>query len=324
MSGSTAPDPDTAVAEFLACRPRMLGIAYRMLGTLADAEDIIQEAYERWHVVAAKQRVEDSTALLATLTTRLCIDRYRRERTRREAYPGPWLPEPVPTAVDAPLAALETERMLSLGLLRVMEHLTPLERAAFVLADAFDYRAREIASVLGRSEAHCRQLLHRARKSLASLPPEHEDVCGSVGGYQEGLRLLTALLDAVRDGNVEETERLLAADVVLYSDGGGSVAAVTRPVQGPRAVARLCIGLARQLAGPPALHYACLAVNGSASLVVHDNQSIESVIVVEHAGGRVRGAFVQRNPDKLSRLMESVPGRPTNRSPNHFQYHPDP
>jgi RNA polymerase sigma-70 factor, ECF subfamily len=303
MNGSSASRaPDASLATFLALKPRLLGIAYRMLGTRVDSEDVIQEAYERWHVVSARQPVEDPSALLVTLTTRLCIDRYRRERTRREAYTGPWLPEPVPTRVDDPLEHLESERLLSIGLLRVMECLSPLERSAFILADAFDYRAREIAPVIGCSEVHCRQLLHRARKALKALSALPEASCGGAATYREGLSRLQKLLDAVRQGNVDEAERMLAADVAMYSDGGGNVAAVRRPVRGPRAVARLLVGLARQQTVARARRYAYTPINGSPALIVYHELEVESVLVVEYIGGRVRGAYVQRNPDKLTRL----------------------
>ncbi|MEQ8689370.1 MAG: sigma-70 family RNA polymerase sigma factor [Pseudomonadales bacterium] len=299
-------EDDRSVDLFLAFRPRMLGIAYRMLGTMADAEDVIQEVYERWHGIAASDPVRDSSVLLVTLTTRLCIDRYRRERTRREAYAGSWLPEPVSTPADDPLAHLESERMLSLGLLRVLEHLSPLERAVFVLADAFDYRAGEIASVIGRTEAHCRQLLHRARKSVKPMIEAPVDARRKADNYREGLSLLGALLEALQQGNVEQAERLLAADVALYSDGGGKVAAVKRQVTGSRAVARLLVGLARQQSGSPSRHFAYRPINGYPALILYDHGEVETVMVVEHAGAQVCGAFVQRNPDKLARLTASL------------------
>lgn len=291
---------DRATERFLAARLRILGLAYRMLGTLHDAEDVVQEAYERWHGIPDREQIDDAEAFLVTVTTRLCIDQYRRERARRETYPGPWLPEPVVTSSDAPLEVLASERLLGVGLLRLMERLGPLERAVFVLSEGFDYRAREIAAVVERSEVHCRQLLYRARRRLESGGVETELRQPSAG--PDVATLLAALVDALARGAAEEAARLLAEDVTLWSDGGGEVSAVTAPVLGDRAVARLLTGLAdraRAAADPPIV----VALNGVPSLLLGSRGAIESALIPECRDGRLRALYVQRNPRKLTRLL---------------------
>lgn len=305
MSGRSEPARDPLAAQFLALRPRMLGLAYRMLGTLHDAEDVVQDAYERWYAVAATRSVEDPGALLATVTTRLCIDRYRRERTRREAQPGPWLPEPVATGRDTPFEELETQRLLSLGLLHLLERLPPLERAVFVLAEAFDYRAREIAAVVQRSEVHCRQLLHRARRRVRAEEGAALVAVSDASGNAEDPRRLAALVDALGRGAAEEAAALLAPEVSLISDGGGRVPAVSRPVHGQGPVLRLLLGLARQ---PEAasLRPLALRLNGVPALVLQADSRLESALVPAWHAQRIACLYVQRDPEKLARLAQRL------------------
>lgn len=304
MSEHPGPDSDPRALQFLALRPRLLGLAYRMLGTLADAEDVVQDAWERWSAVPATP-VEDPGALLATITTRLCIDRYRRERTRRDAYPGPWLPEPVPTDRDGPLEQLESGRLLAFGVLRLLEDLTPLERAVFVLAEAFDYRAREIADVVQRSEGHCRQLLHRARLRLRSAgPPRCDDERGPTRTGSDPVRL-EALLDALGRGAAEEAARLLGEDVSLISDGGGEVPAVRRPVSGRRAVLRLLLGLAGRV-DPGSVQLLPVRLNGAPALLIRNGQRLESALLPAWRDGRLAFLYSQRAPQKLARLARRL------------------
>lgn len=282
-------NPATAQERvFLEQRPRLLGLAYRMLGSVAEAEDVLQDAYLRWHHA---ENVDNPAGFLTTLVTRLCIDRYRRERLRRRDYPGPWLPEPV---ADAAIEA-EHDETLRMGVLRLMETLPPLERAVFVLAEAFDYRAREIAALIERSEAHCRQLLRRARDRLARrrlrepVSPAERD------------RFLTEFLHAARDGDQKRLERLLREDVALISDGGGKVAAASRPIEGQRAVSRFVLGV-RRLARGRRVDVRLLALNSAPAALVYVDGRLETAFVLEPSPRGVAEIYAIRNPAKLDRL----------------------
>ncbi|WP_046498960.1 RNA polymerase sigma-70 factor [Streptomyces odonnellii] len=214
---------DRATKEFLAARPRLFGIAYRVLGSSVEAEDIVQEAWLRWHSTDRANIVEPA-AFLTTVTTRLAINFAQSARMRRESYIGPWLPDPVDTGVDPHMGA-ERAEALELAVLFLMEKLNPVERAAYVLREAFDYPYGQIAEILETSEANARQLVSRARKHLNAergkrvSPAEHR-------------RLLEVFLAAARTGDLTVLEGLLSADVVSYSDGGGVRGASQVPVVG--------------------------------------------------------------------------------------------
>lgn len=219
-----------ALEDFLAVRPRLFGIAYRLLGSVSEAEDVVQDAWLRWQAYDHAS-VRHPPAFLATTVTRLAITASQSARARRETYVGPWLPEPVDTSADPTLGA-ERAEALELAVLHLLERLTPTERAAYVLREAFDYPYREIAEVLEISEVSARQLVSRARGHLASGRR-------NAVAPQEQRRLLEAFLAASRAGDVEALEKLFAEDVVRYSDGGGAVRAARVPVRGRRKVARL-------------------------------------------------------------------------------------
>lgn len=297
----SGPQPGPA-ASFIAARPRLFGLAYRMLGSVSESEDVLQDAYERWHRAATQESIERSEAYLTTLVTRLCIDRYKRERTRRRYYPGPWLPEPLATGEDPTQRSAEADQTLSLGILRLMESLSPLQRAVFVLAEGFDYRAAEIAEVLGRSEAHCRQLLRRARRRLATAPMPP-------AGPAERDRLLRNFVQAARDGDERALLRALAADVVMYSDGGGKAAAASRPVSGERAVSRLLLGV-RRLAGAAGFELHSAELNGCPALLVRLEGALDTAYIVETAPGGISTIYTVRNPDKLAHLREVADQEP--------------
>ena len=225
-----ADDLDEAAEVFTAVRPRLFGIAYRMLGTVSEAEDIVQDAWLRWQAYD-RSSVRTPSAFLSTTVTRLAITATQSARVRRETYIGPWLPEPVDTSADPTLGA-ERAEALELAVLYLLERLTPTERAAYVLREAFDYSYAEIAQIIEVSEVSARQLVSRARKHLASgrratVQPRQQQ------------RLLEAFLAAARAGDVATLEKLLAEDVVRYSDGGGAVRAARVPVRGRAKVVRL-------------------------------------------------------------------------------------
>jgi RNA polymerase sigma-70 factor (TIGR02957 family) len=220
---------DDALATFQAVRPRLFGIAYRMLGSASEAEDIVQEAWVRWQGTD-RSVVQDPPAFLATATTRLAINVLQSARARRETYVGPWLPEPVDTSND-PMLGAERAEALGFAVLVMLERLTPTERAAYVLREAFAYPYAQICEIVQVSEAAVRQLVSRARKHLAG--ERRREV-----SRQEQHRLLTAFLSAAKTGDLDELERLFAEDVVSYSDGGGVVRASKFPVVGRLRVAK--------------------------------------------------------------------------------------
>lgn len=220
---------DDALAVFGAVRPRLFGIAYRMLGSASEAEDVVQEAWLRWQG-ADRSAVQDPPAFLATTTTRLAINALQSARARRETYIGPWLPEPVDTSNDPTLGA-ERAEALGFAVLVMLERLTPTERAAYVLREAFAYPYPQICEIVQVSEAAARQLVSRARKHLAG--ERRREV-----SHEEQRRLLTAFVSAAQTGDLDGLERLFAEDVVSYSDGGGVVRASKFPVHGRVTVAK--------------------------------------------------------------------------------------
>jgi RNA polymerase sigma-70 factor (ECF subfamily) len=222
-------DLDHATQAFLAARPRLFGIAYRMLGIAAEAEDLVQEVWLRWQA-ADRSVVLDPTAFLVTTTTRLSINSLTSARSRRESYIGPWLPEPIDTTADPSLGA-ERSQALSLAVLLLLEKLTPTERAAYVLREAFDYAYSRIAEILSLTEANVRQLVSRARKHLASSRR-------TPSTKAEQHQLLAAFIAAAQLGDAAVLESLFTSDIVSLSDGGGVANAARRPVIGRQHVAR--------------------------------------------------------------------------------------
>jgi RNA polymerase sigma-70 factor (ECF subfamily) len=279
--------PDDALAIFEAHRPRLFGLAYRMLGAVSDADDVLQDARLRW-LAADHAAIENAEAYLVTIVSRLALDQLGSARARREVYVGPWLPEPVATApaVDA--------HDLSLAFLHLLERLSPPERAAFLLAEVFDYSHAEVAQVLGKSEAACRQLAARARAHLREERPRLVD-----GGAHA--RMLAAFVAACASGELAALERLLRDDVVVVSDGGGKVSAATRPVRGAGRAARMLVGLVRK--GGAGLVPEPVVLNGVPSLLLRDATGrIDNAIVLDVADGRIASVYIVRNPDKLASL----------------------
>ena len=283
---------DVEVDVFERVRPRLFGIAYRMLGTVVEAEDVLQDAWLRWQG-ADRDAVADPGAYLATVVTRLSIAELTSARARREAYVGPWLPEPVDTSAD-PLLGAERAEALSLAVLLLLEKLSPAERAAFVLHTAFDYPHARVAEVLETSEANARQLFSRARKHLEAARPRPVPAA-------ERARLLAAFLAAAGDGDLEALEAVLAADVVSVSDGGGRVLAARRIVEGAERVAHFLLGVlekfGRGVIPEP------VVVNGEpAVLGRRADGSPMALWTVDAGDDGIRGVFIVLNPDKLSRF----------------------
>jgi RNA polymerase sigma-70 factor (ECF subfamily) len=278
-------------------RPLMFSIAYRMLGSVTEAEDVVQDAFLRMHQqTSAGTRLESPEAFATTVTTRLAIDALRSARRRRERYVGPWLPEPLVATDDDPARRMELDETVSTAFLMLLERLSPLERAVFVLREVFEYGYAEVARILERSEAGCRQLMTRARAHIAEARPRYEP------SAEERSRLAQRFFAALQGDDMTALERLLADDVVFYGDGGGKAPAIRKPLVGAEAVGRFLLGLNRR---GRALDVVIEpdAVNGEpgARLLAGDG-SLLGVLTLHVAGGRITSIGNQINPDKLAHL----------------------
>lgn len=284
---------DEAAAAFTEVRPRLFGIAYRMLGSAAEAEDLVQEVWLRWQAYE-RAKVEHPAAFLATTTTRLAINALKSARARRETYIGPWLPEPVDTEADPYLGA-ERGEALEFAALMVMEKLSPNERAAYVLRVAFDYPYAQIASILRASEAAVRQLVSRARKRIAEgrRTPVEPDA---------QRRLLSAFLTAARSGDMEELERLFADDVASVSDGNGAHQVARRAVVGPVRVAKFLAAIATWFWD--GLEIDMAEVNGQTAAVLRRDGAVYGVITVSASEAGIDQVLWMVNHEKLTALPQ--------------------
>jgi RNA polymerase sigma-70 factor (ECF subfamily) len=275
------------------------GVAYRMLGSVADAEDVVQEALLR--LSRQERQPEEPVPWLTTVTTRLAIDHLRLARNRRETYPGPWLPEPV---VEDAGARVEREESLSQAFLVLLEQLSPVERAAFLLRDVFDYDYGAVAEIVGRQEANARQLVTRARKRLADRRPRFD------ADAERRQTLLERFLAAAEEGDLRGLEALLAQDAILYSDGGGKVKAARLPIYGAAKIARFMAGTARLRRREGRFEQALVSVNGQPGRVLRgaDGGAIVDVLAVDVADGRIQAVWLVRNPDKLAHLVSAGAG----------------
>lgn len=277
-------------------RPLLFGIAYRMLGTVTDAEDMVQETFLRWQQTP-KTRVQSAKNYLATTITRLCIDYLRSARVRREQYVGPWLPEPLLTQQD-PAAQVELADSLSIAFLVMLERLSPIERAVFLLREVFEYDYPEIAQIVGKSAENCRQILRRARQHIATERPRFPV------SHQQQEQITSQFLEASTQGNLQELLTLLTKDVTFWSDGGGRVAAALKPLQGAMKVARFLLAIQRKF--PPAARTQIFEINGLPSLLICSESGIHSVMTFEIVEGYIQTIYSVRNPEKLQRLSEFV------------------
>ncbi|MDQ2661655.1 MAG: RNA polymerase sigma-70 factor [Actinomycetota bacterium] len=286
---------DEALAVFGAVRPRLFGIAYRMLGSASEAEDIVQEAWLRWQGTD-RSVVEDPPAFLATITTRIAINELQSARARRETYIGPWLPEPVDTSADPTLGA-ERAEALGFAVLVMLERLTPTERAAYVLREAFAYPYDQISEIVQLSEAAARQLVSRARKHLAG--ERRREV-----SQEEQRRLLTAFLSAAQTGDLHELERLFAEDVVSYSDGGGLVRASKFPVVGRERVAKFIRAFHTHFWDGVAITDA--ETNGQPSVVLSRAGTTFAVVTLVSGARGIDQVLWMMNPQKLAGVTSRV------------------
>ncbi|UWS07373.1 RNA polymerase sigma factor SigJ [Phaeobacter inhibens] len=292
----TAQMKDTGTDAFLTARPRLFAAAYRMLGSVTDAEDILQDAYLRWQS-APQGKVLDTTGYLMRITTRLCLDQLKSARKQRETYPGEWLPEPVLTddATD------QLDHDVSVALLLALDALSPLERAAFLLHDIFDSSYGDVASALNRSPEACRQLATRARRKVQALrpdPPSRPD---------QGGALTEAFFRASKTGDMTALTRLLSNDVQLISDGGGKATAALNPIYGRDKVLRLLAGLARKGHHTAPDQWRLCQLNGLPAILSRGEDGILQATSLEIRDGRIARIYVTRNPDK-TRHLTSVLG----------------
>jgi RNA polymerase sigma-70 factor, ECF subfamily len=289
-------EPDEPLA---ALRPLLFSIAYRMLGAVSDAEDIVQEAFLRHQrALADGTRIESTKAYLSAVTTRLAIDHLRSARVRRESYVGQWLPEPLLTddGKEDPAAHAEQADSLSMAFLLVLERLNPVERAVFLLHDVFGYGYDEVARIVGKSEANCRQLAARARRHLDESRRRFD------ASRQEQQDLADRFFAAVADGDVDRLVETLAADVVVYGDGGGKAPQWMVPIAGVDKVSRLFAALGRQMR-ELGIRLEPREINGQpGALVLDPDDRITNVLVIDVAGGAVQTIRSVINPDKLQHL----------------------
>ena len=292
-------------ASFEPYRRRLLGLAYRMLGSMADAEDAAQETYLRWHA-ADRGKVSDPRAFLMTTTARIGLDMLTSARARREEYVGPWLPEPVvDTAALAPDSRTKLAEDLSVALLLTLDRLSPLERAAFLLHDVFDFSFSEVATTLERSETACRQLAARARAHVRAVfrprGAASRRLVRDPGMDAKHEQLISAFVAATRSGDLNGLTQMLASDVRVVTDGGGKVAAALNVLDGADRVARFLVGATRKgWRLDYTLRFA--TINGLPGLIVYGSEGLVQTGAFEIDGDVVRALYIVRNPDKLRHL----------------------
>jgi RNA polymerase sigma-70 factor (TIGR02957 family) len=287
-------------ATFIALRPRLHGIAYRMLGSVPEAEDVVQDVWLRWHGTDATG-IDNPEAWLVTATTRRAIDQLRAARTRREQYVGIWLPEPVLTDDGAtPEDLQELASDVSVAFLALLERLAPEARAAFLLREVFDEGYPEVARVLGKSEAACRQLVHRAKEQLRDERPRFEV------NQAMHASLVRSFAGAMASGDFRAMRDMLAPDAQLLGDGGGHVTSFPKPVEGGPRIAQLLF--APSIRNDRGMRIELTRVNGELAVLRFFSGALESVQTFAIANGRITAIHVQRNPEKLARLVARLAG----------------
>jgi RNA polymerase sigma-70 factor (ECF subfamily) len=288
---------DQATDTFVAHRNLLFTVAYEMLGSAADAEDVLQETWLRWVKVDLEQ-VRDQRAYLVRITTRQALNRLRTMKRRKESYVGPWLPEPLLTAPDV-AEDVELAESVSMAMMLVLETLSPTERAVFVLREAFDVGYDEIAAAVDKSPAAVRQIAHRARRHVDARRPRQAVTPGQTRAALESFRR------ALETGDPQELLDVLAPDIVLMSDGGGIKQAALRPIIGADKVARFMMGRLGKNKRP--ITVSPTVVNGSPALLVHLDGELDGVMAVSVEDAQVTGLYYVRNPEKLNRVESETP-----------------
>ena len=278
---------EDAAMAFDPLRPRLNRIAYRMLGSMADAEDVVQDAFMRW-LGTDRATVREPEAFLRRIVTRLCVDQLKSARRRRETYVGTWLPEPM---IEAPQDDLDDD--VTLPLMMALERLSPLERAAFLLHDVFGVGFEEVAETIGREPAACRQRASRARNHVRGAQPRFEIP------REHGLQLAAAFFAASRGGDMGRLRSLLSADVTVYADGGGKASAALQPIVGVDRVMELHAKLAHIFAGSMSRILRYALIDGLPGFVSIEPGNVVQTTALEIDGGRIVAVYITRNPDKL-------------------------
>ncbi|MGW7683943.1 RNA polymerase sigma-70 factor [Kribbella sp. NPDC054772] len=280
---------DQLAREFAEHRSVLVGAAYRVVGSVSDAEDVVQEAWLRWAAIDHED-IRDPRAYLIRITTRLALNRLREQKARREQYVGPWLPEPMLASDDDPAAAVEMADSVSMAMLVVLETLSPLERATFVLREVFDLPYGEIADTLGRSESAVRQLAHRAREHVHARQPRHRV---DKARHDE---LTMQFMRAAGSGDFDQVVALLAPDAVLISDGGGKKKAALRPIHGAEKIARWLFAV---LADNPGFEIRMATLNDELAYVAYFDDQPDTVAFLHSTDGLITDMYLIRNPEKL-------------------------
>ena len=285
----------TDVNDFESYRPLMFSIAYRMLGSATEAEDIVQEAYLRYQAVAPGS-IQSPKAFLSTIVTRLCLNQLQSARVQRETYIGPWLPEPIFTETDEranPQHQAEMHDSISFAFLMLLEELTPLERAVFLLRETFDYEYDDIAAIVGKEPAACRQIFSRAKKHVAEGKPRFTPA------PEAHRQLLSQFMQAAGSGDLDGLTALLTADVTMWADGGGKArGAAIHPLHGREAVAKFVLNSTRY--APPGSRIELADINGELAIILRDGGKAFAVMSITAGDDRVREIRVVGNPDKLN------------------------
>ncbi len=287
---------DDPTLTFDSHRRRLQGIAYRMLGSVAEAEEVVQDAWLRWHE-ADKASFDSAEAWLVTVVTRLSIDRLRAAKVQREHYIGAWMPEPTLTeSPDTPEESLERADNISVAFLAVLERLAPEARAAFLMREVFEADYDEVALTLGKSEAACRQLVHRAKAQVQDARPRYQV------SRETHQRLLRAFADAAARGSMQDLKALMTEQVELIGDGGGKVQSFSKVLTGNQRLAQLYYSLWRRMG--PVVRMEMVEINGEPGLLRFVDGELESAQTFEIEDDRIARIRVQRNPDKLARIAE--------------------
>lgn len=280
-------------------RPQLFRLAYGMLGRAAPAEDAVQETFLRWQKQDIGQ-IDAPGAYLSTIVSRICLDELKSARNRKEQYIGPNLPEPILSTSEKPDEVLEMAESLSMALLVVLDELTPVQRAVFILREIFDYEYAAIAGMINKSESHCRKIAQRARDRIRENKPHFE------GNIPEQHKLVKAFLEAVKGGDLSEIESLLAEEAILYSDGGGKVTAARKPVAGAEKIAKFLLGIQKH--GPPASEWSIdfREINGAPGFILRLNGEVYNVWSFHIEDDKIQNIYVVLNPDKLDHLKRHL------------------
>lgn len=288
----------SSLDDFNHYRPLLFSIAYRMLGSVSDAEDMVQETFLRWHQTA-NETVRSTKTYLTTIVTRLCIDRLRSAHVRREQYVGIWLPEPILTQQsDNSTEIMELADSLSIAFLTVLERLSPIERAVFLLRNVFEYEYDEIGRMVGKNPTNCRQILRRAKQYLAKEHPRFP-----VSRHQQE-EITAKFLEALTKDNLQDLLALLAKDVTFWSDGGGKVIAALKPLGGGAKVARFLLAIQRKWLLSANFHL--LEINGQPGIINREGDRVHIVMTFEIVDSCIKSIYSVRNPDKLKQVYQEI------------------